>query len=265
MLFFLYNAIIDYIFIGNDCMINKGERLEPLGNGVRIIVSDLFHFSTDTILLADFANADRAKNAADLGTGCGTIPLLWARENRNIKISAVEIQPECCNMARRSVELNELSNIEIFNEDLKRLRGVLPFGFFDLVSCNPPYKLGGSGITNPDSEKLLARHEEACTIDDITLAAKNLLQFGGRVCLCQRPERLADILESMRKNDLEPKRLRFVQQRRNKQPKLFLVEGRRGGKSGGLIVEPTLFIEENGDWSDEMKKIYGSYKGNYYE
>ncbi len=246
-------------------MLKNGERLEPLGNGVEIIVSDLFHFSTDTILLADFARVSRAKKAVDLGAGCGTIPLLWAREKLGIEINAVEIQSECCDMARRSVEHNKIANINIINADLKALRGVLPFGYFDLVTCNPPYKLSGSGIINPDEEKLLARHEEGCTLDDITVTAKNLLQFGGRFCLCQRPERLTDVLASMRSNDLEPKRLRFVQQRTDKAPKLFLVEGRRGGKKGGLVVENTLFIEDNGDWSKEMKEIYGVYKEGHYE
>ena len=163
-------------------------------------------------------------------------------------------------MARRSVELNGLDNISVVNADLKELKGVLPFGSFDLVCCNPPYKESGTGIKNPDGEKLLARHEEGCTIGDICLAAKNLLQFGGRFVMCQRPERLADVLEAMRSNDLEPKRLRFVQQRPEKPPKLFLVEGRRGGKKGGLVTESTLFIE-----SDEMLGIYGSYKEGYLE
>ena len=70
-------------------------------------------------------------------------------------------------------------------------------------------------------------------------------------------------MESMRKFDLEPKALRLVQQRISKPPKLFLLEGRRGGNRGFLNVLPTLFIEnECGDFSDEMIKIYGSYKVN---
>lgn len=238
----------------------KGERLEPLGNGIGIFVDDMYHFSTDTILLADFAAPRKGIKAADLGAGCGTIPLLWSRNDRKINITAIEIQSEACGLFRRSVEHNGLDNIEIVNADMRELSGVVPFGCFDLVSCNPPYKLSGSGIKNPDGEKLLARHEESCTIDDVTAAAKNLLQFGGRFVMCQRPERLTDVLSSMRNNDLEPKRLRFVQQREGKAPKLFLVEGRRGGKSGGLIVEPTLYIE-----SDEMIKIYGQYKEDYLE
>ncbi len=246
-------------------MINTDEHFEPLGDGIEIIVSDLFHFWTDTILLADFSAPRRNSRAVDLGTGCGTIPLLWARSNRTAKIDAVEIQPQACDMARRSVEHNKTENITIYNNDLTKLRGVLPFGCYDLVVCNPPYKENGSGVQNPDEEKLIARHETSCTIDEITLAAKNLLQFGGRFCLCQRPERLTDVMETMRKNDLEPKRLRFIQQRTSKAPKLFLVEGRRGGKSGGLIVEPTLMIEDNGALSEEMRRIYGSYKEGYDE
>ncbi|MCH5303224.1 MAG: methyltransferase [Ruminococcus sp.] len=246
-------------------MLKNGEHFEPLGNGVEVIVNDLFHFSTDTILLADFAAPRKNSKAVDLGTGCGTIPLLWCRNDRTLEITAVEIQPEACDMFARSVKHNALSNIEIINTDLKMLKGVIPFGYFDLVCCNPPYKLGGGGIKNPDTEKLLARHEESCTLDDIAKTAKNLLQFGGRFCMCQRPERLTDVLETMRKNSLEPKRLRFVQQRTDKKPKLFLVEGRRSAKSGSLVVEPTLFIEENGSLSEEMKKIYGSYKEGHYE
>ena len=236
----------------------KGERVEPLGGGVNILVNDMYHFSTDTILLADFAKPRKGSAAVDLGTGCGTIPLLWSRNDKSSRITAVEIQREACGLLRRSVELNKLSNIEVVNADLREL--ALPKGCFDLVVCNPPYKESGTGIKNPDSEKLLARHEESCTFDDVCEAARSLLQFGGRFAVCLRPDRLTDALESMRAHDIEPKRLRFVQQRQGKAPKLFLLEGRRGGKRGGLIVESALFIE-----SDEMLAIYGEYKEGYLE
>ena len=240
-------------------------HLEPLGNGLQIYVTDSYHFSTDTILLAHFSLPSGKKRCADLGTGCGTIPLLWLRENPNLDIAAVEIQNEACELARRTVEFNGLEqNLTIFNADLKELKGKLPFGAFDVVACNPPYKRGGSGIQNPEKSLTVARHETECTLDDICEAASNLLQFGGKFCLCQRPERLADVMESMRRFDLEPKRLRMVQQRPSKPPKLFLIEGRRGGKSGFLDVLPTLFIEDgSGGFSEEMMAIYGDYKENY--
>ena len=248
---------------GSDFLLRQGERIEPLGGGFRVIVNDLHHFSTDTILLADFSANVKAAKAADLGTGCGTIPLIWAKRNAAAHIDAVEIQQEAADMLRRSAELNALEDkITVINRDMRELRGVLELGSYNLVCCNPPYKHEGSGIVNPDGSKAAARHEFFCTIDDVTAAASSLLQFGGRFCICQRPERLTDILLSMRAHGLEPKRLRMVQQRKSKAPKLFLAEGRKGGKTGFMSVEPTLFIEdENGNFSPEMLNIYGDYKG----
>ncbi|MBQ1506998.1 MAG: tRNA1(Val) (adenine(37)-N6)-methyltransferase [Ruminococcus sp.] len=243
----------------------KNIHLEPLGGGIEIFVSDSYHFSTDTILLADFSKPSGKKLCADLGTGCGTIPFLWTRENPSAKILAVEIQSEACELAQKSIEHNKLSeSIRILCSDLKDLKGKTDFGCYDLVACNPPYKLGGSGITNPNASLKTARHEIECTLDDICACASGLLQFGGRFCVCQRPERLADVMESMRRFSIEPKRLRLVQQRPSKPPKLFLLEGRKGGKRGYMETLPTLFIEGiNGEFSDEMLEIYGDYKSGY--
>lgn len=243
-------------------LLKSGEHIEPLGKNVSVIVNKLHHFSTDTVLLADFACKSKAKSAVDLGSGCGTIALLWSKTDLIGHIDAVEIQHDAADMIRRSIEYNRLENrISAVNCDMKQLRGVLPFGSYDLAACNPPYKLGGSGVLNPDPSKTAARHETFCTVDDVTETASRLLQFGGRFCICQRPERLTDVLLSMRKNSIEPKRLRFVQQRLSKEPKLFLAEGRKGGKPGFMKVEKTLFIEnESGSFSDEMLEIYGDYK-----
>lgn len=251
--------------VGGEHLQNNNEynqHFEPLGNGIQVIVNDIHHFSTDTILLADFAMPKANDNAVDLGSGCGTIPLLWARNNNTAQITAVEIQQDAVDLITDSINHNSLQNqITVVHSDLKQLKGKLPFGHFNLVCCNPPYKQEGSGIKNPHDAKQIARHELHCTIDDITLCASKLLQFGGRFYMCQRPERLTDILISMRQNDLEPKCIRFVQQRKSKEPKLVLIGGRKGGKKGSLVTMPTLFIEdESGDFSQEMKNIYGCYK-----
>ena len=241
-------------------------HLEPLGGGLEIYVSESYRFSTDTILLANFSQPKGRKKCVDLGTGCGTIPLLRRRASRQREIAEVDIQEDACSLARDSVSRNKLSQMTVLNADLKELKGVLRFGYYDLVACNPPYKLGGSGIKNPESSKLIARHETECTLDDICESASKLLQFGGRFCVCQRPERLADVTEAMRRFSIEPKVLRLVQQRRTKAPKLFLLEGRKGGNRGFLNVLPTLFIEdESGNFSEEMLQIYGDYKTNHLE
>ena len=243
----------------------EGEKIEPLGGGVKIIVSDEHKFWTDTVLLADFAEPKKNDKACDLGSGCGSIPLMWLRNGSPQHITAVEIQENACDMFQRSLAMNKLSDrVDIIHSDLRELKGRVSLSSYDLVVCNPPYKANGAGIKSRSQSHIIARHESMCTIDDIALAAKALLNFSGRFCMCQRPERLGDVITAMRDNDIEPKRLRFVQQRKTKAPKLFLIEGRRGGKPGGLIVEPVLLIEnESGEFSEEMIEIYGQYKEEY--
>ncbi len=241
------------------------EKIEPLGNGMKIIVSDEHKLWTDTVLLADFSAPKKKDNACDLGSGCGSIPLIWLRNGSPAHVTAVEIQKDACSMLERSIKLNGLAGkIDVINSDLRELSGKVQAGSYDLVVCNPPYKADGAGIKSSSTSKLIARHESMCTVEDVVSAASLLLNFSGRLCMCQRPERLADVICMMRKYDVEPKRLRFVQQRPSKPPKLFLIEGKRGGRPGGLTVETVLFIEnENGGFSQEMIDIYGAYKENY--
>lgn len=246
-------------------MLYEGEKTEPLGNGIRVIVSKNHTFGTDTVLIAHFSAPKKTDKACELGTGCGAIPLIWSREQVPAHVTAVDIQEEACELLKRSIALNHLEErIEVLHSDLLELKGKVEFGTYHLVVCNPPYKAAGTGILNPNQPQKIARHEMACTMDDIIRVSSELLNFSGRLCLCQRPERLSDIICSMRQYHIEPKRLRFVQQRSAKAPKLFLIEGRKGGNPGGLIAEPTLLIEKDGgEWSEEMIRIYGAYKEAY--
>ena len=78
--------------------------------------------------------------------------------------------------------------------------------------------------------------------------------------MCHRPERTAELLAKMREQKIEPKKIRFVAKCKGSEPWLILVEGRRGGKTGMRVLD-TLYVEENGELSPEMLKIYGKYKG----
>lgn len=244
-------------------------RIEPLGKGVEIFVSDTHHFTTDTILLADFASVKDGDRVTELGTGCGTIPLLIIRDHAPKSVTAIEIQPEALALLEKSIEhdrqkgINAVGCISPVLGDLREVCQTMAAGEQDVVICNPPYKLGGAGITNPDGAKKTARHEGECTLDDICSAAKRLLRFGGRFVMCQRPERLTDVLACMREHDLEPKRLRMVQGRASKAPKLFLCEAKRGARPGYMDVLPALIVEDENGFTAEMKAIYGCYKEGY--
>lgn len=235
-------------------------KREPIGEGVRICVSENHTFGTDAILLANFAAPKRNDTACDLGTGCGIIPLLWCRYDAPKKVIGVDIQPEAAALAEQSIAENNLGEkFSMICSDLLDLKGKVPFGSFQLVTCNPPYKAEGAGIKSKTGADKIARHETACSLEDIIAVSAKLLQTSGRLCMCNRPERLADMVALMRQYKIEPKRLRMVCKKVGEEPWLVLLEGRRCGNSG-MRIEPTLYVQDGENFSEEMLAIYGSYK-----
>ena len=243
-----------------DMKLNETEKLEPLGKDMSIIVSRAHTFGTDAILLADFSNPKKKETLCDLGTGCGIIPLLWSKKETG-DITAVDIQPAACGQLRRSLALNGLEDrVNVVNADLRALTGVLSFGSYDLVTMNPPYKPVGTGIESESEADKIARHETMCTVDDAVKAAASLLRFGGRFCMCHRPERLCDIICSMRENKLEVKRIRFVCKHEGKAPWLVLVEGKRGAKSHVTVEKNLIMQNDDNTDSEEIQRIFFDYR-----
>lgn len=235
-------------------------KKEPLDGGeFKINVSAHHTFGTDAVLLSNFAQAKRKDTLCDLGTGCGIIPFLMLRDGNLTSGVGVDISAEAIDLAKQSVIDLDIKNFTPLCADIKDLKDSLPAGTFSLVTCNPPYKAQGAGIVNPDDIDAAARHETLCSLDDIINAAARLLTFGGRLCMCHRPERLAELMDKMRSAKIEPKRLRLVCQRIGEEPWLVLVESKRGANTG-LRIMPPLYVEENGTLSEEMLNIYGCYK-----
>lgn len=234
-------------------------KKEPLGNGFFVNVSEHHTFGTDAVLLAHFAAARKRDRLIDLGTGCGIIPLLMLRDGMLETAVGVDISREAAALAQTTRDELSLEKFRVIESDLNDLKGKLPFGCHTLITCNPPYKAPDGGLKNPDPVAAVARHEIACTLEDIVSVSSRLLQTAGRLCVCHRPERLCELFCCMTKYGIEPKRLRLVCQRAGKEPWLVLVEGQKCAKPG-LRIAPPLFVEQDGEISEEMKKIYGIYK-----
>ena len=194
-----------------------------------------------------------------MGTGCGIIPLIWCKGETK-SVTAVDIQEKACNQLSESLSLNGIDDrITVVNADLRDLKGKLPYGTFDLVTMNPPYKPVGTGIESLSEADKIARHETMCTIDDAVSAAAKLLKFGGRFCMCHRPERLCDIIVSMRQGGIEVKRIRFVVEKEDKAPWLVLVEGKRGSKSHVTIEKQLVMKDKDGNNTEEYRSMFGDY------
>ncbi len=234
----------------------------PIGKNKYIYVSPHHTFGTDAVILADFASRYNFKSAVDLGTGCGIIGMLLLRDNPDIKVYGVDISYEAYLAAEKSVKDFSYPGFIPVNSDLNVLKGKVPFGCHDLVVCNPPYKSAAGGIKNSDPVIKTARHETKCSLEDIIRVSSKLLKTSGKLCVCQRPERLGELITLMSKYKTEPKRLRIVCKKQGEEPWLVLVSGTRCAKPG-MRIDPPLFVYNNAELSPEMLEIYGPYKEEF--
>ena len=134
---------------------------------------------------------------------------------------------------------------------------MFPAASFDVVTCNPPYMIGGHGLTNPEAPKAIARHEVKCTFKDVAVAASRLLRPQGSLYLVHRPFRLAEIIVTLSSFGLEPKRMKLVYPFVDKEPNMVLLEARRGGKSRLTVEKPLIVYRSPGVYTDEIYDIYG--------
>lgn len=243
-------------------MINlkENERIDDLErNGYKIIQSSgRFCFGMDAVLLSGFAEVKKGENAIDLGTGTGIIPILLEAKTEGQHFSALEIQEESADMARRSVELNGIADkIDIVCGDIKEASGIFGKASFNVVTSNPPYMNDLHGIKNPKSEMAIARHEVMCTLDDVVREAAALLKPKGRFYMVHRPHRLVEIINTFVKYRIEPKRIQFVHPYEDKEANMVLIEGLRGGKSMVKLMPPLIVYDKEGNYTDEILKIYG--------
>ena len=229
---------------------------EKLSETLEICVSDEHRFGTDAFLLADFAKPRKKDLVCDLCTGSGIIALLMKKNFEPKNIIAVDIQEQAIRQLEMSIDKSNITTIEPICADLKSLWANSPDCSLDVITCNPPYKLNNTGAKNEADAVTIARHEVMCNIDDVCKASAKLLKFGGRLCICNRPERLGDVIVSMKKFDIEPKRIRFVSKNPTTAPWLFLIEGKKGSKPF-LKIEPQLYTQGENGFSDELLNIYG--------
>ena len=245
-----------------DVNINIDESIDDLQlNGLMLIQKQSgFRFGVDAVLLSDFANVKKKHRVLDLCTGTGIVPFLVYGKYSPKEVWGVEIQEDMVEMANRSSQLNSTDDIVRFKcADLKDKKLVSELGRFDVITVNPPYKLNNAGILNPNDKLAIARHEILCNLEDVIVSARRLLADNGRMFIVHRPERLADIFGLMRKYNIEPKRVKMIHPSAKKAPNIVLVEGQRDGGAFLKWEEPLYVYNENGNYSEEIDKIYGRF------
>ena len=220
--------------------------------------SEMFNFSLDSVLLANFVTINKKyKNIMDIGCGNAPIPLILSTRT-SAKIVGVEIQEEVAKLAIKSVKINNLENqIEVINDDINKLYENLESDTFDVITCNPPYfKYNETSNVNDSKYKVIARHELMLDIKRLLKISRKLLKNNGILAIVHRPERLLDILLEMKNNNIEPKRIQLIYPGVDKEANILLIEGSKNGKPGLKIMPPLYAHDNNGDYTKEIKKFF---------
>lgn len=240
--------------------LHEGERLDELQrNGYKIIQDPKrFCFGMDAVLLSGFAKVKRGEEVLDLGTGTGIIPILLEAKTEGQHFTGLEIQPESADMAARSVAYNHLEDrVSIVTGDIKDATNIFGASSFDVVTCNPPYMTDQHGIKNDGDAKTIARHEVLCNLEDVVSQTAKLLRPSGRCYFVHRPFRLVEILSTMSRYKVEPKRMQLVYPYVDKEPNMVLIEGMRDGKSRITVEKPLIVYQSPGVYMPEIYDIYG--------
>lgn len=230
--------------------LNPGERVDQLyANDVQIIQSkEVFSFSLDAVLLANFATLPQKGHIVDLCAGNGAISLFMSKKTQAL-ITGIELQQRLADMGKRSIQLNNLEHqLEMHQLDLKDSLTKVRHDSVDLVVCNPPYfKELPTSKKNPNPYLALARHEIQTNLNEVVKMAARLLKTNGKFALVHRPDRFLDILAALQSAKLAPKRVRFVYSKYESEANIVLVEAIKNGKTDGFKVMPPLFVYDNSD------------------
>lgn len=241
-------------------LLRDDERIDDLQRNRYGIIQrkGAFCFGMDAVLLSGFAVVKKGERVLDLGTGTGIIPILLTAKTEGEHFIGLEIQEESGDMARRSVVYNHLEQkVEIVTGDIKEASRLFALASFDVVTSNPPYMNDAHGLKNPEDAKAIARHEVMCTLEDVVREGAKVLKPGGRFYMVHRPRRLIEIIQTMKRYGLEPKRMKLVHPYVDREANMVLIEAVRGGGALLKVESPVIVFDNQGEYSEEIRTTYG--------
>lgn len=220
--------------------------------------NEMFNFSLDSVLLPNFVTINKKiTNILDIGCGNAPIPLILSTKT-NAKITGVEIQKEVFELAKESIKINNKENqITLVNDDINNYYKKIETDSFDIITCNPPFfKYLETSNINKNNYKTIARHEVKLNLSDLFTIAKKLLKNNGVIAIVHRPERFVEVVEEMKKNNIEPKKVQFIYPKENMEANIMLIEGSKNGNPGLKILPPIYTHLNNGEYTDTIKKYF---------
>lgn len=216
--------------------------------------SNLYNFSTDAVLLANFVTFNSKSKVVDLCSGNGVVGILASSKNFYEKIYLVEIQNCLAELAKKSIEYNKLQNIKVINDDLKNIANYIKRESIDVVTVNPPYRKANEHIISENAHLNICNYEVKVTLEDIIKQSDYLLKFGGNLFMVNDINRLEETICLLNKYNFKTKILQIVNPKRDKNANVFLLKATKRAKSGIKVLPNLILNDDNGKFLIKIKK-----------
>lgn len=211
-----------------------------------------FRFAMDALLLARFAlpasGSRKECTVADLGTGCGVVALAMLLDAPSMTATGLDIDPALAAAAQtNAASLGLEDRFAARTGNLADVRTMLAAETFDLVVSNPPYRRADQGRHSATQLRTNALFETAGGLETFVSAAGYLVRNKGRFCCIYPAERLTELMTALAAARLEPKHLRLVHSKQDREAVLVLLEARKNANSGCIIHPPLILYSGEGE------------------
>ena len=147
------------------------------------------------------ATGKDGEHVLEAGSGCGVVALALAGRIEGMQVTGLELQAELCQLAKRNVSANELSDrVHIVQEDMQapreRLEALgLVLESFDHVVANPPFNTEGQSRKCSEPAKTRAHMARAGALDRWVRFLTAMAVPHGCLTMIHRADALASLLE----------------------------------------------------------------------
>lgn len=162
----------------------------------------MFRMNTDTGLLGNYLKIPFQARVLDIGTNNGAL-LLYASTFPYKELVGIDIQPLAIEIAKMNMELNHISNFQLYVKDIQTFED--PEGF-DVIICNPPYF--HQQTQNQNKDLALARHDTNLSLQTLFFKVFQLLKNTGAFYFIHRYDRYDEIV-----NELQHQHLKIVEKK----------------------------------------------------
>lgn len=209
---------------------------------------------TDGVLLGAWVNTTNAKLILDIGTGTGVIALMMAQRTPSATtIEAIEMDEPAFQDAAENFASSPWRDRLMLHHGL--MQGFASEKQYDLIVSNPPYFI--NGYKPPNDQRIVARHSESMSFQDLLNTAKKFIAETGRLSVILPVTEGLQFLDLAAQSGFHCSRKWSFRTRKEKPVERFLLEFSRIKSE---TEEGEILLYRTGEeWSDGYRSLTGEF------